>query len=120
MPFGLTNALATFQTLMQNVLRPLLDRCVIVYINDILVFSKNEKEHETHLHQVFNILWANKLYAKESKCKFFKESVEYLGHIISAEGIAPDLEKVRMIKEWPALKNVTEVQSFTRLCNYYR
>ena len=120
MPFGLTNAPATFMTLMQNVLRPLLDKCVIVYIDDILVYSRDPEEHAQHLRQVFQLLREHRLYGKMSKCAFFMEAVEFLGHIISTTGVATDPAKVTTIKEWPIPKNVKDVQSFLGLCNYYR
>src|SRR4051812_7791041 len=120
MPFGLTNAPATFQALMQEVLRPFLDIFVIVYIDDILIYSKNEQEHTEHLQQVLQALRQQKLYGTMTKCKFFKESVEYLGHVISKEGIATDPKKVEIIKTWPKLNNLKELQSFLGLCNYYR
>src|SRR3954463_12436004 len=120
MPFGLTNSPATFMTLMQDIFRPLLDKFVIIYIDDILVFSRDYKEHEDHLRQVFQILRQNRLYAKTSKCAFFQESVEYLGHIISSKGVATDPAKVQAIREWPIPTNLKDVQSFLGLCNYYR
>src|SRR4051812_19078036 len=120
MPFGLTNAPATFQALVQDILRPLLDICVIVYIDDILIYSRNETDHIQHVKQVFEILRQHKLYGNMEKCEFFKESVEYLGHIISSHGIATDPKKVETIRVWPQPKNIKEVQSFLGLCNYYR
>ena len=87
MPFGLTNAPATFQTLMNDIFRDLLDVCVIVYLDDILVYSKNKEEHEQHLRQVLQRLKDNQLYAKLSKCTFFANSIEYLGHIADGEGL---------------------------------
>jgi len=97
MPFGLTNAPATFQALVQDVLRPFLDKFVIVYIDDILIYSQNDQEHQEHLRQVLELLRQHKLYGKVTKCEFFKESVEYLGHIISAKGIATDPKKINSI-----------------------
>jgi hypothetical protein len=120
MPFGLTNAPATFQALVQDILRPLLDICVIVYIDDILIYSQNDQDHTKHLQQVFDILRTHKLYGKITKCEFFKESVKYLGHIISSTGIATDPKKVEVIKNWPQPCNIKELQSFLGLCNYYR
>jgi Reverse transcriptase (RNA-dependent DNA polymerase)/RNase H-like domain found in reverse transcriptase len=120
MPFGLTNAPATFQALVQDILRPLLDKSVIVYIDDILIYSKNEEEHQRHIRQVLEILRKHQLYGKINKCEFFKNSVEYLGHIISATGIATDPKKVDTIKDWPEPRNLKELQSFLGLCNYYR
>ena len=119
MPFGLTNAPATFQALVQDVLRPLLDRCVIVYIDDILIYSHNEQEHAEHLQQVLQLLRQHQLYGKISKCEFFKKSVEYLGHIISSNGISTDPKKVEAVKNWPQPKNLKDLQSFLGLCNYY-
>src|SRR5919107_959472 len=109
MPFGLTNAPATFQALMQDIFRPLLDKCVIVYLDDILIFSQNETDHKQHIEQVFEILRKNQLYSRTSKCEFFETSVEYLGHVISAEGIATDPKKVEAIKNWPAPTNLKEL-----------
>ena len=120
MPFGLTNSPATFMTVMQDIFQPFLDKFIIIYINDLLIFSKNHKEHEQHLRQVFETLRQNKLYGKISKCAFFQESVEYLGHIISSKGIATDPEKVKAVQEWPTPTNLKDVQSFLGLCNYYR
>ena len=120
MPFGLTNAPATFQALVQDILKPLLDKSVIVYIDDILIFSKNDQEHQEHIRQVFKLLREHKLYGKVSKCEFFKKSVAYLGHIISDEGISTDPQKVEAIKAWPIPKNLKELQSFLGICNYYQ
>ena len=120
MPFGLTNAPATFQTLMNNIFQPLLDTCVLVYLDDILVFSKTPQEHEQHLRQVLTILRSNKLYAKLSKCEFLKPQVEYLGHVISNTGISVDPNKVTAISDWPTPRNVPDLRSFLGLANYYR
>jgi hypothetical protein len=90
MPFDLTNAPATFQTLMNDIFRDLLDVCVIVYLDDILVYSKNKEEHEQHLRQVLQRLKEHQLYAKLSKCTFFASSTEYLGYIIDGEGLQPN------------------------------
>src|SRR3954468_13811425 len=120
MPFGLTNAPATFQALVQDILRPLLDKLVIVYIDDILIFSKTDAEHCEHIRQVLALLRQHKLYGKISKCEFFKTSVSYLGHIISNQGIATDPEKVEAIQAWPVPKSLKELQSFLGICNYYR
>src|SRR5436305_1743269 len=119
MPFGLTNAPTTFQALVQDVLRPLLDKLVIVYIDDILIFSKTAAEHTEHIRQVLALLCKHNLYGKISKCKFFKHSVSYLGHIISNQGIATNPEKIEAIQAWPVPKLLKELQSFLGICNYY-
>jgi hypothetical protein len=120
LPFGLTNAPATFMHLMQKLFHPLLDTCVIVFLDDILVYSKNENEHEQHLKTVLEILRANRLFAKKSKCDFFKDSVSFLGHTVSKQGIYMEQDKMKAIEDWPACKSVTEVRSFLGLAGYYR
>ncbi|KAM2101724.1 hypothetical protein ACFX1T_000070 [Malus domestica] len=90
MPFGLTNAPAAFMNLMNRVCHPYLDRFVIVFIDDILVFSKNETDHATHLRFVLKTLRANGLYAKFSKCQFWLDQVSFLGHVVSAQGVLVD------------------------------
>jgi len=120
LPFGLTNAPATFMTLMNDVFREFLDDFVIVYLDDILIYSKTREEHLQHLHQVLQTLRKHHLYAKFSKCEIFKQKVEYLGHYISSEGISVDLRKVNAVKEWPMPSNVSELRSFLGLTSYYR
>ena len=120
MPFGLTNAPATFMTLMNSVFREYLGKFVLVFLDDILICSKNEDEHKQHLKQVFEILREHKLYAKLSKCDFFTLRVEFLGHVISDEGISIDPKKVTVVAEWPVPKDKTEVRSFLGLASYYR
>jgi Reverse transcriptase (RNA-dependent DNA polymerase) len=93
---------------------------VIVYIDDILIYSKNDKDHAHHVRQVLELLRQHKLYGSKAKCEFFKESVEYLGHVISAQGIATDPKKVEAVQKWPNPANLKDVQSFLGLCNYYR
>ena len=118
-PFGLTNAPAVFMNLMNSVLRKYLDKFVQVFLDDILIYSKNEKEHEEHLRIVLSCLREHKLYGKLSKCAFFQKEIHYLGHIISDEGISVDPEKVNTIREWPIPKNAHEVRSFMGLASYY-
>lgn len=102
MPFGLCNAPATFQRLMNEVLREKLDVCVTVYLDDILIFSKDDKSHEADLHWVFSKLREHQLYVKRSKCEVGLPQVKYLGHIISKGRLAMDPEKVSAVKDWPA------------------
>ncbi|GJY65810.1 putative reverse transcriptase domain-containing protein [Tanacetum coccineum] len=104
MPFGLTNAPAVFMDLMNRVFHEFLDKFVIVFIDDILVFSKSKEEHEEHLRTVLQILRQEKLYAKFSKCEFWLSKVAFLGHIVSAEGITMDPAKVEAITKWPRPK----------------
>lgn len=120
LPFGLTNAPATFMTLMNDVFREELDCCVIIYLDDLLIFSKDPHQHAIDLEKILAKLKAEKLYAKLSKCEFFKSEVAFLGHVVSAEGIKVDPSKVKCIVEWPALTCVLDIQSFLGLVNYYR
>src|SRR5438552_566286 len=120
MPFGLTNARATFQTLMNNIFRDLLDVYVIVYLDDILIYSKNKVEHEQQLLQVLQRLKDHQLYAKLSKCTFFSNSIEYLGHIADGEGLRPNPQLVQALTDFPQPKTLKELQSFLGLANYYR
>jgi hypothetical protein len=119
-PFGLTNVLAVFMSLMNGVFWKYLDFFVQVFLDDILIYSKNEREHEEHLRVVLSYLRENKLYGKLSKCSFFQKEIHYLGHIIFGEGISMDPEKVKAIMEWPVPKNSHEVRSFMGLVGYYR
>ena len=101
MPFGLTNAPATFQSLMNDLFRPYLRKFILVFFDDILVYSKSWEDHLTHLHIVLNILATNELFAKESKCRFGVMQVDYLGHIISEKGVSVDPAKIQAVIEWP-------------------
>nr|GEV52283.1 putative reverse transcriptase domain-containing protein [Tanacetum cinerariifolium] len=120
MPFGLTNAPTVFIDLMNRIFHEYLDKFVIVFIDDILVYSKTKEEHEDHLHIVLGTLRQEKLYAKFSKCEFRLGQVAFLGHIVSADGITMDHAKVEAITKWPRPKTVTEVRSFLGLSGYYR
>lgn len=120
LPFGLTNAPATFMRLMHDVFRPLLDICVLVFLDDILIYSKNPDEHLVHLRKVLTLLRENKLYAKLSKRAFSLDSVDFLGHVISAEGIKVDPRKIDSILKWPTPGNTTDVRRFHGLASYYR
>jgi hypothetical protein len=120
MSFGLTNALAYFMNLMNKVFMEYLDRFVVVFIDDILIYSKSESDHEEHLRLVLQKLRDNQLYAKFSKCEFWIDKVPFLGHIISNGGIAVDPAKVKEIMEWSVPTTVTEIRSFLGLAGYYR
>jgi hypothetical protein len=93
-PFGLSNAPVVFMCLMNGIFREYLDKFVIVFLDDILIYSKSEEEHEQHLRMVLQVLREHRLYAKLSKCSFYHKQIHYLGHIISEEGIEVDLEKI--------------------------
>eukprot|EP00253_Pinus_taeda_P012641 PITA_12641 len=120
LPFGLTNAPATFMCLMNSIFHQYLDRFVLIFIDDILVYSRTVEEHQEHLRKVLQTLREHQLYAKFSKCDFFKEEIQYLGHVISKEGIAVDPEKIKAIMDWPVPKDVADIRSFMGLAGYYR
>ena len=120
MPFGLTNAPAVFMDLMNRIFKPYLDQFVIVFIDDILIYSGSKEDHEEHLRVVLQILRENQLYAKFSKCQFWLDSVAFLGHVISAEGVSVDPQKTEAIVNWKPPTNVTEIRSFLGLAGYYR
>jgi hypothetical protein len=120
MSFGLTNAPAYFMYLMNKVFMEYLDKFVVVFIDDILVFSRSEEEHEEHWRLVLQKLREHWLYAKFSKCAFWLKEVSFLGHIITDGGIAVDPSKVRDVLNWSPPKNVPEIKSFIGLAGYYR
>jgi transposase InsO family protein len=120
LPFGLTNAPATFMHLMQSIFGPHLDHFVIVFLDDILIYSKTLAEHRRHVRMVLELLRRNQLYAKRSKCEFFKQSISFLGHVISGEGISMEQDKVKAIEDWPTPTGVAAVRSFLGLAGYYR
>jgi hypothetical protein len=117
--FGLSNAPTVFMCLMNGVFRDYLEKFVIVFLDDILVYSKSEEEHEKHLRMVLQVLREHQLYAKLSKCSFYQRQIHYLGHIILEEGIAVDPEKVEGIREWLMPRNVVEFRSFMGPAGYY-
>jgi hypothetical protein len=119
-PFGLTNAPATFMCLMNNVLNKFLDKSVLVFIDDILIYSKNRGEHEEHLRLVLQVLREHHLYVKFSKCDLFHKKVHYLSHVISKEGVVVDPENIISIMEWPTPKDVYDIRSFMGPAGYYR
>ncbi|WVZ58720.1 hypothetical protein U9M48_008960 [Paspalum notatum var. saurae] len=110
MSFGLTNAPAFFMYMMNSVFMNELDKFVVVFIDDILIYSKNEKEHEEHLRVVLTRLREHKLYAKFSKCAFWLKEVGFLGHILSEKGVAVDPSKVKDVPNWKQLETVTEIE----------
>jgi hypothetical protein len=118
--FGLTNAPAYFMNLMNKVFMEELDRFVVVFINDILIYSETAEEHEEHLRIMLERLGQQKLYAKFSKCKFWMDKVAFLGHVLSAKGIAVDPSKLESVTKWEQQLNVTDVRSFLGMAGYYR
>ncbi|XP_049397331.1 uncharacterized protein LOC125861487 [Solanum stenotomum] len=120
MSFGLTNAPTIFMDLMNRVFKPFLDVFVIVFIDDILVYSRSKEDHANHLRHVLQVLRDRRLYAKFSKCEFWLKSVTFLGHIVSDEGIRVDSQKIEAVKDWPRPITTTEVCSFLGLAGYYR
>ncbi|KAI3770327.1 hypothetical protein L6452_01455 [Arctium lappa] len=120
MPFGLTNAPTVFMDLMNRVCRPFLDKSVIVFIDDILVYSKSELEHEQHLREVLDVLIKERLYAKFSKCDFWLEEVQFLGHVVTRDGVKVDPSKIEVMMNWEPPKSPSEIRSFLGLAGYYR
>ncbi|GKV41043.1 hypothetical protein SLEP1_g48622 [Rubroshorea leprosula] len=120
MPFGLTNAPATFCTLMNKVVHPFVDKFVVVYLDDIVVYSETLEEHVQHLRQVFQVLRENELYVKPEKCSFAQQEVMFLGHRVGHGKISMDSAKVHAIQEWEPPSSVPELRSFLGLVNYYR
>ncbi|KAL0454954.1 UNVERIFIED_CONTAM: Retrovirus-related Pol polyprotein from transposon.6 [Sesamum latifolium] len=120
MPFGLTNAPATFSTLMNQVLHGFFNEFVVVYLDDIVIYSRTLAEHVEHLRQVLARLCKYELYAKVSKCSFAQEIISFLGHIVERGRIRMDPEKVQAIEEWQPPSDVHNLRSFLSLANYYR
>lgn len=120
MSFGLTNAPAYFMNLMNKVFMDYLDQFVVVFIDDILVFSKNVEEHEKHLRMTLQRLREHQLYAKFTKCDFWLKEVSFLGHIISNGGVAVDPKKVSDVLSWNPPKHVSQIRSFFGMAGYYR
>ena len=120
MGFGLTNAPATFTMMMNDVLRPFLRKSVVVFLDDILIFSRSWEDHLKHLEEVFQALRKHRLYCKPSKCVLGATSVKFLGHVISGEFLKPDDEKVAAVRDWPSPRSVSDIRRFLGFTNYFR
>ncbi|GKE27314.1 putative reverse transcriptase domain-containing protein [Tanacetum coccineum] len=120
MPFGLTNTPVVFIDLMNRVCKPYLDKFVIVFIDDILIYSRHEKEHEEHLKTILELLKKEELYAKFSKCEFWINTVKFLGHVIDSSGIHMDPAKIEAVKNWASPTTLSEIHQFLGLARYYR
>ena len=118
--FGLTNAPAFFMYLMNSVFMPELDKFVVVFIDDILIYSKNDEEHTCHLRIVLTRLREHQLYAKFSKCEFWLDRVQFLGHVLTPEGVSVDPSKVQDVLDWKSPRSVHQIRQFLGLAGYYR
>ena len=119
MPFGLTNTPAAFQQFMNNIFSDLLDVCVVIYLDDILIYLNNMSEHHQHVKEVLKCLHKAGLYAKVEKCKLHSKSAKYLRYILSSFGLTMSDNKVKIIQDWPELKKVKNIQSFLGFANFY-
>ena len=120
MPFGVTNAHAVLMDYMNRIFQPYLDQFVVIFIDDILIYSRTPQEHGEHLRIVLSILQEKQLFAKLSKCEFWMNEVRFLGHVISQGGVSVDPSKVEAVINWERPKNASEVRSFLGLAGYYR
>ena len=120
MPFGLCNAPVTFQRIMNHLLREGLDKFVLVFLDDILIFSRTKEEHLQHIKAVLHRLRLEKFFGRFHKCEFFRTGVEYLGFDVGKDGIKPSLSKIKAILNWPTPECVTDVRSFLGICSFYR
>lgn len=120
MPFGLCNAPATFERLMEKVLRQLLRKVCLVYLDDVIIFGKSFEEMLNRLRQVFLQLRSANLKLNPKKCSFFKKEIKYLGYVVSEEGVSTDPEKIASVRDWPVPQTKKQVRSFLGFCSYYR
>ena len=120
MPFGLTNAPAAFQHFMNDVFSNLLNVCMLVYLDDILIYSNSEEEDIWHVREVLRHLRQHNLYARTDKCFFHVQTVEYLGYILSLSGLTMAADKVQVIQDWPEPQKIKDIQSFLGFANFYR
>ena len=120
MPFGLLNASSTFMRLINQVFQTFIGKFIVVYFDDILIYSHSEEDHIQHLKEVFEVLWKNNLYANLKKCSFIKDNLIFLGFVVSANGIKVDQENVKAIREWSTPKTISDVWSFHGLATFYR
>ena len=120
MPFGLTNSPAAFQRFMNDILGDLLDKCIVVYLDDILVYSDNLKEHKEHICKLLLRLRKHGLYTKANKCKWHRDSIELLGYILTNLGLTMADKKVKIIQEWLEPRKIKDIQSFLGFANFYR
>lgn len=120
MSFGLTNASSTFQSLMNEIFRPFLRQFVMVFFGDILVYSATLEDHLSHLTLIFQLLQHHKLFVKKSKCVFDRFQIEYLGHVVSRQGVAADPSKLQVIQNWPLHVSIKALRGFLGLTGYYR
>ena len=118
--FSLTGAPSSFQGAMNNTLHPLLRKCALVFFDDILVYSSSYEDHVQHLTQVFQLLSKDQWLVKLSKCRFAQQSINYLGHVVSAQGVSIDPSKVATVQAWPQPSDVKQLHSFLDLTGYYR
>ena len=120
MPFGLSNAPSTFMRLMNQVLKPFIGKFVVIYFDDILIYSKTEAAHYNHVREILAMLQANELYINLKKCSFLIDKLLFLGYVVNADGIHVDEDKVRVVREWPTPKTMNDVRSFHGLATFYR
>ena len=119
MPFGLINAPTAFQQFINNIFSNFLDVCVMIYLDDILIYLNNMSEHHRHVKEVLKHLCNTGFYAKAEKCKFYSKLVEYLGYILSSSGFTMSNDKIKIIQDWPEPKKVKDIQSFLDFANFY-